>query len=481
MHKVWNLKIKIGVVGVLFLLSLIAGSVPLGGSGQSPVVRLVRVEEKLSIPTSYYYSSGSVSSYSNRHGAKLIFKWITDNEVSTTGAPGDLTTTTGGSTTSTTTSTSGGGLLETGEYTLTTGSTGSTSTTGLSTGGLSGGDPPRSFIHVDEDSQFGIIPQDSTQVPLPHVQIDGLPQGMVYEIDSGYEVPVQFTSTGVLSGGDVTVTVEYYLPGVADDPGTPGNEYVEARSVFEKVTYTLNKVVCHDASVDSRKTHGQPNLDGQLPGDPNADAKNVNFGDWVWKGGLFAGRVPWTANDYSGTARIQLYPQGATGYVPRLVALTLFHQGPNSRFTGDLDLGVFLPSDEDENLETTEGTLTWANKWGIVPQADPADPPDDSVYPVSKRLLTGSFQDYVNWQLTTVSKQETKTSSMALQALCLAAHDEEAWSTTHSAWRYFGSREYQALFPTEFPKNDCAPRLWVVTKGESTVWIKNWGSSAHSW
>jgi len=229
--------------------------------------------------------------------------------------------------------------------------------------------------------------------------------------------------------------------------------------------YVLAKLTCYDASVDTRRTYGQPNKAGEQPGDPNAPLRSVNFGSWDFKGGVFLGNMPTLGADHSGTARTQLYVQGGSTYSSTYLfaALSLFDEGkPNdSSISGAIDAGIYFPSSSDTNLSVGEGDVTWPTQWqSITPGAVSSTSTDYTQHPYYDITLTdGNSNDYAVFQLTKVGGTKP---SMALSNICLAIVDEATTvSYSFQCWHYFASREFQNT-SSAFPKNDCAPRVWLI-------------------
>ena len=219
----------------------------------------------------------------------------------------------------------------------------------------------------------------------------------------------------------------------------------------------MTKLLCTEAAIDTRKAFGQPNTEGVLPGNPNAEATAVQFGAWYWRGGLFAGNALWTSGDQSGLARTQLYNDLPVNAPFARATLSLMDLGKSSKFPGNVTLGLYAPATSDSNLGSTESNVNWTTRWStIAPRTTPGNPPDYSRDPISSITFADSYSGfaYCNWPLRVSSGTQP-----SLTKLCLAMTDE----TVTNRWRYFGSREYQALFTNnEVPQIDSRPRLWVV-------------------
>jgi hypothetical protein len=240
------------------------------------------------------------------------------------------------------------------------------------------------------------------------------------------------------------------------------HDMVETTVVYN-AKYSVNKQLLLDASIDSRKAFGQPN-DQTWPVSPNQELRNLNFGAWTFRGGLFAGHMPLATGDFSGTGRIQLWvenPVADTFYS----TLTLVHLGPppgnaipGVPFPGAaVDLHAFAPSGSSS---TTEMTATWANRWS----------PSSSLDSVQ---FSSSAIDFANWQVTQSSSSSYNTPSAAREKLIVGV-DEANFPVGEAAWRYFASREYEAIgwSTLDFPKWDSRPRLWglLLTQGIVELW-----------
>jgi hypothetical protein len=213
--------------------------------------------------------------------------------------------------------------------------------------------------------------------------------------------------------------------------------------------------MCEDASIDTRKTYGQANTEGELPADPNAPLRNMNFGPWFYKGGLFIGAVADGANDASGTARIQLYVDHGDVTDYDLAAVSLFDMGKPSNMTGSMTMGLYLPDSGDGHLDTTESTVKWDTRWDITPGSQGTAPWHEHAYRTAS-LTDGNSDDYVCLRTLLPG---TLNTGHTLTGICLAVVDEpEHPSSTY--WHYFASREHEDS-DQAFPRNDCAPRVWV--------------------
>ncbi|GEM_PF-3932303 len=192
-------------------------------------------------------------------------------------------------------------------------------------------------------------------------------------------------------------------------------------------------------ALDSRRVYGQPNLDGGLPGDPNAELRNPSFLGWSYKGGLFVGQAG--GNDASGTARIQGWIPAATLTYPLMSSLCLRALGVPASY-GAPTVRLFAPSAaNDPNYGALPATATWANRWDLT-----------------QATLLGEETSLYNFP------QNEYLSLRFLEApvkigLALSA---EA-SPPSGVWQYFASQAYESSAPLA----DSQPRLWTVDRTSS--------------
>ncbi|HMS55770.1 MAG TPA: hypothetical protein PKA27_10250 [Fimbriimonadaceae bacterium] len=284
------------------------------------------------------------------------------------------------------------------------------------------------------------------------------------------------------AGGTLPVHI-IYAPGgnVATEAGQLQVQYSERRTQggshtdkWHRWTYDITKVLCNDASVDSRVANGKENIDyagntvdpNDFHEDPNAYPHNLNFGSSIYKGGLFAGNIEWESGDFSGRAHIQLWG-AAPGSDDFLACATLVHMiAPKSPFgaSDSIELAVYSYGSTDS---PTESTATWANRWLST---DPASTPlnvTDSHRKVSFGSATPT-KSYANWMLNAYAGSSAystlNTHRVAIVPNNLAENVVN--------WRYFASREFQASqswTTSDFPFNDCRPRLWIMGQNAYTT------------
>lgn len=309
------------------------------------------------------------------------------------------------------------------------------------------------------------------------------------------------------------VTVCYYAPGQWKLPSGDGEvmvthvrhildtnlQYYDTTEVKQQeVYYDINRQdVSGDTAVDSRKGYGQPNREGQFPADPNAELRNINFGDWVFKGGMFVGNMPSSSGDRSGTSRFQLFdplafsPQDQVT-IPRMTVATVYQAGRAGNLNGGMTVGIFAPLSAGT---ANESDTTWANKWNIVPRASI---PGGGSFEQNKdpwRKFTIAHSDTANLlsvgmtkvhdvphQVNGFTVYKTTWSTPVFPGLCYAMHDEQTLvDSNFTGWRYFADKEFVTvnadLLPTSF--RDLAPRYWRMFI--STTYSNSWGLGPYGW
>ncbi len=280
--------------------------------------------------------------------------------------------------------------------------------------------------------------RNGTLLSAPAVVYQGYGGGLKFPL--GLAVSQAYTS-----GTIEVVVVSHYT-------GTP------ISSAANYYRFDLSKLLCSDASIDTRRTFGSPNLAGKLPGDPNVTSAPANFGTYTYHGGLFVGNVPSGSGDHSGTARMQLYVGGSSSGTYLASGLSVLDMGTPTNYTGASSVGVYAPKSTDANLATNEASVTWDSKWAIsprtsIPQGQTVDYSQDAIssYTLSS---TATVNTYLNFNLADTTGALVP---LANQYLCLALTNE---ASPPSAWRYFCSKE-RALDPNSvFPQNDGQPRVW---------------------
>lgn len=350
------------------------------------------------------------------------------------------------------------------------------------------------YVWVDVASPAEMSALDTGAGTGPVAATTNMGSVLRFRLNSGKEAKINLAAATDLSGGSIQLRIYYPAQVVTYNSQTQTYDYSWNYSVVHPVDYTfgVTKNAMSDASIDTRKLYGQANRAGQVIADPNTEPRNNNFGDWVFKGGLFVGNVSSTGKDRSGLARAQFWT-GLDTSLPMLAVASTFCMGSPSSYTEDLTIGVFAPLDNDSNLTKTEANATWATRWSItprpeVPQNETKSPDKD---PIRKRTLTSSSaNEYVSTTLSLVKdkllqtpasnnnslgttsfefKTVFETPHEALKRLVYAIHYEEAFAGLgYQGWKYFASKE-TAADATAFPLRDAAPRLWLVNLTSSAA------------
>lgn len=256
------------------------------------------------------------------------------------------------------------------------------------------------------------------------------------------------------------------------------------------VTYEIQKLSCLDASLDSRVGYPNSNTANVQYGEGglgNALPENLNFGPSEFRGGLFAGNMFWNGfpRDQSGTARIQLWPQGAPAVEDvHFASLALFDCGRlktgETAYVASPHLGLYAPDLSDPQISQTEGSAVWDTRWTITPRTTPQSPYPTWMDPLDHKQLGSQTEshEYVSFNVSRFGAPYAPpltavTPADALQYLCLALYDESQDVLNESnLWAYFASHEYQARFPSIFPENDSAPRVWIVKNPTVELWTE---------
>lgn len=319
--------------------------------------------------------------------------------------------------------------------------------------------------------------------------------GLRVKMSPGDEVTVCYSYPGleILPSALVRVTVTRSQISYSPPPASTTSWTL----LHEEAVYDLSRRDNFgDAAVDSRKGYGQPNREGQFPADPNAELRNINFGNWTYKGGMFIGNMPGSTNDRSGTARIQLNADLVPGgLVPRITVLTVYQAGKPTNVSGAMTLGVYGIWSGLGMPITAESALTWANKLPATPRA--AVPNGQSYDPLKDpyRKFTLADSDGEGLLSTSLTKvwdvldpestglYITKWQTPRLGALALALHDEQNLvDSGFTAWRYFSDKEFlpSLLQAGQLPPyQDLSPRIWNVyvpySMSDLVLNSTNWG------
>lgn len=270
----------------------------------------------------------------------------------------------------------------------------------------------------------------------------------------------QITSSGSLSATDMPIVIRStrsYYALVYYDVKYNGPTLLGTYFAFQKFTevwsyafpFEITKNLATAASIDSRRVYGVPNLEGELPADPNAPNRPITFRPWLYKGGLFVGSMPASSNDQSGSGRVQMTAGTSSDSNIKKSLLTLFYKSKPSVSSGDVTVRAWVQAGAGGQ---SMNNINWDNKWTM---------PGSGVEVILYHATTGTYstpeEDYVNFIM-----------SNSCTAIGLASIDEGS-STGH--WRYFGSEAYQAQFPSTFPASDCQPRVWQVKLNTTSNWM----------
>ncbi len=258
----------------------------------------------------------------------------------------------------------------------------------------------------------------------------------------------------ILGVQDVGDTYYYDSNGNKVDTLFNGTQYSEG-------TIVCNRFNLNSTSIDTRKTYGQPDLAGELPGDANAPANYINFYNWLYTGGSFVGNAPFVqTNDLSGTSRLQLYGANISYVKPIWVDLSLTRLGPpNANYNAAMDIaGYYIPA-TDPNYAVAPGNATWANAWNIT---------GTGVVESTDLTINGTAPspplEYLNMTMPQ-PPQGTVNISVAL------ANEATQLSNNFVGWQYFEDAYYQSQFPNAgLPTTDGIPRLWIVDETETNAW-----------
>ena len=283
---------------------------------------------------------------------------------------------------------------------------------------------------------------------------------------------VQMGSASTLNSGTLNYYIHYMtsyvhknLMGVVDN-----SSFTYA---WQLISLPIDKIPLEGISTDSRKVYGKANLDGELPGDPNADPSTNNFQPWIFRGGHFVGNLPYSsAKDLSGTSRTQLRLTTMTDNTNYIAGcLSCFAsgtRGSNSPGT----IGLFRPLSTDSHLNQGLTTI-WDTKWDVTPggtQSGPGDFNKAPYYTVTPNTTTpgtmaADQMNYVNWQMpptsliwqTAYGGDGNPLHKDMWQYFDLCQTNESA-----TAWQYFGSTWLEGVTGQMFPFTDSKPRIWKI-------------------
>jgi len=295
----------------------------------------------------------------------------------------------------------------------------------------------------------------------------------ITDTNSGQGMSLQVDGFGVNAGDKVTLriaptgrTVHAFLTTYAttNTYNSTTNQLISSTTLetISRYDYAISRTASDATSIDSRTAFGQPNIAGVLPGDPNVAATaNVNFYQWVYKGGLFAGNSNFlNNNDLSGTARIEAYSSGlgTPAFVqPVFETLTMLAVGSPPQFSTP---AVLSPAQVSSG-STTLSSASWANAWIMnVPSTNPPTV-DFTLY------ANYSGPEYANFQLGGYWGNQ-----IGVELTSEAA----AISAGTGTWEYFADSSYISSLAAAGstlpgPLADALPRIWVADNIFNDGWV----------
>ena len=286
--------------------------------------------------------------------------------------------------------------------------------------------------------------------------------GIKIALTAGGEIPLQISATGPFTptSTQFLVTVDYVMNAHYIDPNTHQSvpEVQELRTYY---TLNLLEMQQNGSAIDSRHAFGQPNLAGELPGDPNAPSRAVDFTHWIYQGGCFVGNNPVLyTTDESGLARMEFWGGGVGTGTCLAATATMLDMGARTTPTGAETVGVYIPDSSDYYPnDPGPGGLTWARLWTTInPTSQRGAPVDYANTPCSTLTLSATnTTDYLNWIIADTGGGGYVIPPAVFSHMCFALTNE----TTGPSWHYFGDASYQFV-ATTFPGTDCIPRIWWV-------------------
>jgi hypothetical protein len=287
---------------------------------------------------------------------------------------------------------------------------------------------------------------------------------------ANWAMNVQRGTQGILTGGQVKYWAYYLVWGKHWNTETLTWDLTRPPSNlagWHSTTLNIDKIDLAPISFDSRKVYGKANLDGELPGDPNAEISNNWFNPWIFRGGHFVGNMPYgSSKDQSGLARTQLQlvnEANATNYLAGCV--TTFATGMRGTFSAGT-IGLYRPSLTEANLTQSQNTI-WNTRWTLNPGGTQSGPGDYTTLPYYSVTPTVDDQNnYLNWQMpysniiwrTEYGGDGIMTTTPAMWKHVALCQNNEASST----WQYFGSQWLETVPGQMFPLTDSRPRIWKV-------------------
>ena len=351
-----------------------------------------------------------------------------------------------------------------------TGSTTSTGTTG--TTGTTGGDTGPYYTTISttyhfyalNSSGFVRLTDDATSTTATETTLTLAPVGgTAFDV---YGVAVNPGDACTLRITPASQAVETFYVAVSykekyymHSDGTWFNTSYGYMWGWFKSDYAISRTAATAVAVDSRMAFGQPNIAGALPGDANALASNVNFYNWTFFGGLFAGNADYFyGNDQSGTARLEVQATLPSTTSIVFEQVTLLNLGPALQFTTPASLTGY---DVSSGVSLDFTTATWANVWPITGAASSS---------LTFGTGTGNVpaNEYANFEF----------SSGHSGLICIATTNEASIVTAHtSLWQYFADAAYitalTAANPgstSSVPFSDPLARIWLADLTATPVW-----------
>lgn len=222
--------------------------------------------------------------------------------------------------------------------------------------------------------------------------------------------------------------------------------YSNEKWIVQREKYSVLRLNASAVSVGSRRTYGQPNLAGELPGDPNAELRNPSYHNWVYKGGYFVGHAPYGSGDLSGTTRIQAYVANPPAFTePVWSAFSIIYLGIGGSFTNAPTITLSVPAANDPNINVAMSSARWSNAWSLLTAAPRSDLTLDSTLPP---------EEYACFQ----------NPGFAPKMVIHLKNEAQAIDQGISYWRYFASLGYAT--GSAMTTTDAQPRIWIVDRLE---------------
>lgn len=296
-------------------------------------------------------------------------------------------------------------------------------------------------------------------------------------LNAAWDIWLQRGSNATLNGGQLRAWVYAYSGGeghYTDGTGRHVTSIIDYQGWF-LLDITIDKILLEAISIDDRKVFGKANLDGEIPGDANADQSNNNFQPWDYKGGLFSGIMASGSRDLSGKARAQFRLQNPTTEAANYLAgcVTTFATTIRGDFSPGA-IGLYRPAATDANLNQGLNAI-WGNGFALLPggtQSGPGDytkQPYDVVTPLTTVGVFNGQGNYLNWQMPSRSNvyktayggdgNPDHNNMWTHFALC---QNTESDPNPTTVWQYFSSQWAEAIPGQQFPLSDSRPRIWKV-------------------